>query len=562
MAALQTLEEIRKAPAYVMMAAGPFTNTNNNTNPPPWAAAAQQQPEEEQQGGGGGAAAVRLRQTAQEEVIRGLFQRVRGDTAQTQQLLRLLLPSEDRERVYGFKTRRLLQLMAAALAKLGRAEVGARLRSWAPSPSASSLVRDAVVCLPEMELASAATASVRSVRTSGSIGAVCLVCDTLTRAFLELQPGRDSPEGGTDTAQEEAFLKLLRAQNGAVPAPGDAVALDYHGWLLFARVLLKRVSVGVGPATVLAALPDDHFVQGSAASLYSRQRCLAALARAVTPPPAAAAPPAAASASFLVAAAPPLLRCGVPFRAMTGDALRSPYLLKYIFSREEKLRRPIPPIEGRLVIVPNPREGEYEENPQRPRGGGSRWFVPVSHAARMRLVPLEDELLLLRASAQRRRHMLLLRDFKQANLIDTHHARGLLLHYSMSAEEEGGLIVLLLRGADDAMACGVELTDADAVMPPVATDFARATIDETLRRLLRRPANAAGHPNRSETVFVHGGGRRATHQRAPGGGGRCVFFFSCCCCCRCCCRFACVLFLVPHTHTHAHIIIIVITILL
>jgi hypothetical protein len=528
-AALQTLEEVRNAPAYVTA----DNNTPSLSEEAPW-----RRPlfESEEEAASSSSSAppppARLKQAAQEEVLRDLFRRVRGDTAQTLQLLRLLLPSEDRERVYGLKARRLMQVMASALAKAGRSEVAARLRRWAPDPSASALVRDAVVCLPEMELASAATASVRRVWTSGSIGAACAVCDTLTRAFLELQPGRETPEGGTETVQVEAFLGILRAQDGAsqqqqMQRP-EVLALDYHGWLLFARILLKRVSVGVGPATVFAALPDAHFVQGSAASLYARQRSLDALARAVTTTTTTIAQSLSSSAS---ASSPgdSLLRCGVPFHPMTGDSLRSPYLLKYIFSREERLRRPIPPIDGRLVIVPNPREGEYEADPLRLRGDGARWFVSASHAMRMRLVPLEDEQVLQRANAQRRRHLLLLRDFKRAHLIDARHAGGLVLHYSLSAEEEGGLIVLLLRAASDAMGCGVELTDADAVMPPVAADFARLSTDEALRRLLRRPSVATGHPNRSEAVFVSGGGRRATHHRAAGGGGR----WWCCCCSSC-----------------------------
>jgi hypothetical protein len=453
---------------------------------------------------------------AQEEVIRQLFERVKGDERQTLYLLRLLLPSEDRERVYGMKTRRLMRVMAAALGKAGRPEVAARLRQWQPKPSNSSLVRNAVVCVPESEIATAATAAILMAETKGSIEAVCRLCDTLTRSFLELQPDRASPSGGADTGQVEALLQVL---NGRGPPP--ALTLDFHGWLLLVRILLKRVSVGVGPATVMAALSGEHQVEGGAAVFYARQRSLEALARAATSGGRAGGQPQQQPPQSSRIA----VRCGVPFKPMTGDAIQSPYLLKWLFSREDKLRRPIPPIEGRLVILPNPREGEYED----PLSGGgasqvaaARWFVPPSHTMRMAMVPLEEDRVM--QIKRRQRHLLLLRDFKRSNLLNAGKATGLVLHYSLSSEEDGKLIVFLLRDVSDAIASGVELLDDETAVIPATTEaFRTLPRDDFLRSLIRAPSPLSA--NESEKVYV----TASTGRQRGGGGSRysaCLFFRS------------------------------------
>ena len=145
--------------------------------------------------------------------------------------------------------------------------------------------------------------------------------------------------------------------------------------------------MGLGLATVLSALSAAMDGARAPAAFYARQRSLRALANyAVAPPRGDGA-----------ASAEPALVCGVPFRPMTGDALRTPYLLKWIFSKQERLRKPLTPVDGRLVIVPTPPP--------------SRWFVPLSSRAPTVMVNLEQDGV-LRAASRRRQHMLLLREVR------------------------------------------------------------------------------------------------------------------------------------------------------
>ena len=332
------------------------------------------------------------------EIVRTLIAPCLRDAVALERLLRLLLPGEDRERVYGMKTRRLMRVLSAALGKGGLPDVGVRLVRWVPVPCRSTLLggpsgSKSVVCLPEVVMASAATQQQQqaAATTPSTVEAVCAACDTLTRLFLEREQGVGAAGGGMETGQVETLLQLM--QGGG---------LDFGGWVLLARVLLKRVSVGVGLATVLQALPLT-----AAAPFYARQRSLRVLATAAVA--AADSPSASAAAVRLV--------CGTPFSPMTGDALQMPYLLKWIFSREERLRHPISPIDGRLVILlrgssknasaaaaPTPSRGSEEEE---------QWFVPLNSANRTRMVNLEEDRVLQMVS--RRRHLLLLREVSSSN---------------------------------------------------------------------------------------------------------------------------------------------------
>ena len=231
---------------------------------------------------------------------------------------------------------------------------------------------------------------------------------------------------GVIVGQVEVLLEVMQAN-----------ALDYHGWLLLMRVLLKRMAMGVGVATLLAAMPHIGY---RAQYLYNRQRSLEAVVDA------ALAPQQQREDGMVIeeeVEEANQVKCGVPVRFMTcdpGHAMRTPYLFKWIFSREEKLHKPLPPVDGRLVITE--RHG---------------WFVPLNARTRARMVSLDDDRVLQKP--YRRRHLLFLRQFKLARLIDERAAAGVVLHYALS-EEEDKRLVLLLRDASDASEQGVELVGA------------------------------------------------------------------------------------------------------
>ena len=311
-----------------------------------------------------------------QELLVGLLRRAGEDKEQMRAVLRVLLPAEDRDSVYGMKTRGLMRTMANVLERGGYSQEAALLKAWTPVPCRSRLVRRAVVCAPEIAIAAAAARAEADGRRRSHGGAaipltaVTDACDALTAAFLHTQ------KDGYAEAQVQVLLRLLQE-----------VRLGFNGWLVLVHVLLKRISMGVGLATVLSGL-SAAFPEGlrSPVALYSRQRSLRVLAEHASTPP-----PRSQEEEM------PQLQCGVPFRPMTADALRAPYLLKWSFSKEERLRRPLTPVEGRLVIV-----------------SSGRWFVPLVSVVRgggtLTMVNLQDERVAATKSAQRRRHMLLLRE--------------------------------------------------------------------------------------------------------------------------------------------------------
>ena len=135
-----------------------------------------------------------------------LLERVARDEGREALLavVRALLPGEDRSTVYGMKARRLIGTTAAALHKAGHPEQAARLRQWAPSPTASLLVEGALVSTPDVALAAA-------VSEGGGGGGAPMgmldfrrVCERLTEEYLAT---RGAGAGADD----------LRARQSQVP---------------------------------------------------------------------------------------------------------------------------------------------------------------------------------------------------------------------------------------------------------------------------------------------------------------------------------------------------------
>ena len=340
------------------------------------------------------------------ELLSRLFQRVCQNESALFALLRLLLPKEDRERVYGFKTRRLMHLMASAFKKGGWPELGATLRRWIPVPSNSSLVKGAVVCTPDTRIA---TCAMRISGESSEIAPkniiwVANMCERLAAAYRN-RPGlgKNQPSSGSnnnnndtidcDIIQTEILLRMLKESG-----------FGFDAWRLLIRILLKRVPLGVGPMDVLLAVPMQ-----AAAAFIMRQRSLRELAHVsceINQKKGASNNTheiieedhdhdvnilnMQTESDMLVK-----LVCGQPFQFMVGDVMRSPYLFKWIFSKEERLHKIIPPIEGRVLILPK-------------QGGGSRWFVPLNNKYKMRMVNLEEERALEKKG--RKRHLLVLRE--------------------------------------------------------------------------------------------------------------------------------------------------------
>jgi hypothetical protein len=186
---------------------------------------------------------------AKQEVLRGLFQKCGDDAKATETLLRVLLPSEDRTHVYGFKTRRMLRLFADASDAAAAKKL---LLDWQPNPVQMD-DKNTIGCYPEFAIAKACVVN-QHARPPGRMTMAQLMkaCDALTEAYRHPQ-----------APQAQIIKRDLFSVAGGQP---------FAVWVLVARLLLRSVTMSAGPATVFGAL------HASSAPLYEMQRDLACVA--------------------------------------------------------------------------------------------------------------------------------------------------------------------------------------------------------------------------------------------------------------------------------------------
>jgi hypothetical protein len=365
---------------------------------------------------------------AKQEIIRGLFLKCGNDASEIERLLRVLLPGEDRAHVYGFKTRRMLRLFADAL---DSASSKLLLQKWQPKPS--MMPGDVIGAYPEFAIAHACVVNTRQrADEQFSIAQLLNVCDKLTDAYKREPNYRQLQALQSQILKNDLFL-VAKEQPFAV-------------WVLIARVLLRSVTMSVGPATVLGTLGTWFF---------ERRHDIKSVASLL--------------ASTDTGAIINGVACGVPFVPMTCDAMRSPYLLKWLFSREESLNKPLTPIDGRLIILMS-------------ASGAERWFVPLSTRAPQssRFLDLSIQQMLQVKNKARRQHIEMLRMFKKARFINATTAVGLIIHYTLAMEEDDKTCIMLLRDATDAIDDGAELVDASVIPPPTAAAATSKKLDKLL----------------------------------------------------------------------------------
>lgn len=345
--------------------------------------------------------------------------------------------------MYGFKTRRMLGLFADA--------AGApALRAWEPSPSAPD---DAgtVACYPEYAIARAMMLRRRGTREDmhPRVADLLRLCDALTEAY---RTGRLETQG--QILRESSLFQ----------------ATSFGVWALVGRALLRCVTMGVGVTTVLDALGPR------CGAFYARVRDLSKVARPLPEDEGVV--------------------CGTPFTPMTCEALRTPYLLKWLFARQDTLARPLTPVDGRLLI-----------------GDRARWYVPLSARApqNRRYINLEEHRIL--QQKRREEHYLMLRLCRKARLLDETRATGRIVHYTLSIQENGE-VLMLLRETSDAIQAGVEIVpvgraEEEDAIPPAAVgpkpDLEALCLREEARvsgRTLRIATAAQRAPPR-RTAAVH-----------------------------------------------------------
>ena len=357
-------------------------------------------------------------------------------------LLLVLLPQLDNRSVYGFKVTGLLKSFAKAMEKEGGMSgklCSAQLLEWIRAPVAVE-AGPHLITAPEVTVARLFSKCFPEGRGLSLVEAVA-ICQRLTHTYKE--------------RHKQAVLTLPSARR-AVSVHIDSVAevlagvlpaLSYLECKLLVKLLLRTVPIGVGPRTVLQALghPHDTFLD--------LQNDLSRLALSVV------------SHDH-----PPVLVCGVPFTPMTCNVTSSPYLLKWLFSKEDSVKNYLTPKEGKLVVHST-----------------GNWYVPLkgsSSAMRKRFVDLESSAAV--GTALRSKHMLVLREIKRSQaLIKEEAASGYLLSYMLYMEGEG---YVMLRGAAQPWQnAGIEFVDSTVEMEipnaPLARNksYSRAWLSQTTR---------------------------------------------------------------------------------
>ena len=258
----------------------------------------------------------------QHEILTQLFERAKqvsgNSTLEMYLLLKMMIPSYDNECVYGMKTRRLTQTAADALRKVGRSDGSASIKQWLESvPLQNSMMAKGkgIVCLPELVIAAQCARASSATGPKATIANVAVVCRMLTTVYLSAQ---SSPQQ-LETAQSEILRQVI-----------EEGGLSFQEWIALSRLLLKKITMGVGLQTVLKALPMN-----GARECFARQMDLSRLAETCV------------SGSAVAAT----VLCGVPFCPMTCDMsnhyMRSPYLMQWLFPA------PVISKDGRIGLLDN-----------------------------------------------------------------------------------------------------------------------------------------------------------------------------------------------------------------
>ena len=315
-------------------------------------------------------------------------------------LLRILLPEMDNTSVYGFKTIGLMKSFARALEKgdsLSGKAAATQLLSWIKEPKpVLDENQQHIIILPEVALARAHGQCFpsSSIVSTLSLVDVAALCQRLTNAYKELHK------------QQQVLVANIHTMNVHMDTVAEILggilpSLSYVECKVLVKWLLKTVPMGVGPQTVMQAFGP------SLEGFLKVQRDLGLLALQI------------AGGSSYNNQPPPIL-CGVPFTPMTCHVTSSPYLMKWLFSKEDVVQKYLTPKDGRLIIH-----------------SSGDWYVPMkgsSSVMRNRFVNLESPAPV--SIKTRKKHMLLLREIKRSKaLMNEKAAHGYIISYMLYLEE-------------------------------------------------------------------------------------------------------------------------------
>jgi hypothetical protein len=390
-------------------------------------------------------------------------------------LLRLCLPSYDNRSVYGFKTYRLIKSFAKAFEKCGGVSgrtASSYLSEWIRRPEPVKQ-KSALISMPELAVAHAHALCFPPTQQKHtlSIRDVAAFCQHLTNMYKEKHKevviAATMSEHGTN--KEIAGIKVDKiAEFLTTLIP----FLSYLECKILVRVLLRSVSMGIGMKTFTGAI-----LGGAARNRLDYQMDMARLAISVVN---------ALREKEQTTIQHSTILCGVPFRSMTCHVVSSPYVMKWLFSKEDSIKTYVPPKDGRLVMHSN-----------------GRWYIPIKRSAlhRNRFIDLESREVM--ASSYTRKHMELLREIKRnkQQFFNEALAFGMLISYIITKGEEGDSYLLLIRAMKPIEEHQIEFMDVDVVNDtPNQKKQTKKEIGELLINRFVIPNNA--HATHQYTITV------------------------------------------------------------
>jgi len=383
-------------------------------------------------------------------------------TLQVLALLRVLLPSRDSRSVYGFKTTSLIRSFAKAIEKDGGVSGKAAAQTLLQSIRNPRPDEDGphLVTMPEVAIAMAharcflSSSTARGKGPQLSLIEVAALCQKLTNIYRE--------------RHKQAVLTITSHMGGkgGMSIHIDSVAevlgtvltrLSYDECKVLVRLLLRTVPMGIGTQTVMDTLGPylGNFLEV--------QQDLGRLAMAIVKyHQNKIATGSSSKADQLLS---PGLMCGVPMTPMTCHITSSPYLMKWLFTKQDTIKQYLSPKTGQLII--------HSSGP---------WYVPLkssgSIAGRNRFVDLESPGAI--SIKNRKAHMLILREIHRCSpsLILTDKAQGYVISYMLYLDEQTGGHVMLLQGVEPFLHKTIEFVDASVVLDDPKLIMAKPSMDD------------------------------------------------------------------------------------
>jgi hypothetical protein len=329
-------------------------------------------------------------------------------------LLRVCLPLYDNRSVYGFKTHKLLKSFAKAFLKSGD-YAGKRasdsLLEWMKCPVAVKM-KNSVICMPEIAVAHAHSIRFPNQRERErlTLSEVAALCQRLTNMYKEKHKEMVMATTGDGKTQITAIKvdKIVEVLCEILPR------LNFLECKILVRVLLRSVTLGFGVKTFMGS-----FFGRALQNRLDHQMDLCRTGMAIVNM-------SSTNKEKEADALKKQVLCGVPFRSMTCEVTSSPYVMKWLFSKEESIKNYLPPKDGRLIIHSN-----------------GKWFVPAKATKRHLFVELEDM-----NDKPKIKHMQILKEIKRnkALFVNEEAAYGKVISYIISKEREYNRFTVLIRG--------------------------------------------------------------------------------------------------------------------